>query len=511
MPIMNNQGDLLSANGVMGALAHLAEELSAAPPADEALNVIVNTSLSACRADKATVLLFDPWKKESLKTIVRSGGVPEGGIEHAVNDIVAGWLLKHRMPLLADDFVEAIGISGLPDSFRKYGSVLAIPVVYAGEVLGMINLMNEAGGSRFDRATLNALTVIAHQSAQYIHNAKLQERLFEENQRLRGHLQQEFSIHGIVGTSEPMKRVFDTVLRVAKSNATVLITGETGTGKELVVRAIHVNSDRVDRPFVALNCAAIPDSLVESELFGHERGAFTGAMAGAVGKFELANGGTIFLDEISEMPLDIQPKLLRVLETRKFYRVGSSKETSVDVRVMAASSKDLTSAMAEGLFREDLYYRLNVFPIQIPPLRQRKEDIPAIAQHWLEEFSGNRVRLSPGAIEILSQQEWRGNVRELKNFMERISIQFTAGEISVDMLRLVGVGGTEAVSAPISLRTALASLLQQGGVQGDRVEEMEKILVETAIQVSPNNASEAARLLGIDRMAFERRRKKYGL
>jgi transcriptional regulator with GAF, ATPase, and Fis domain len=245
------------------------------------------------------------------------------------------------------------------------------------------------------------------------------------------------AISNIVGHSEAMRRVLQAVATVAPTDSTVLIGGETGTGKELVARAIHDRSRRRSRPFVTLNCAAIPGGLLESELFGHEKGAFTGALARRAGRFELANGGTLFLDEIGDIPLDLQPKLLRVLQEQAFERLGSTQTIRVGVRLIAATNVDLATMVAEKRFRSDLYYRLNVFPIAIPPLRDRREDIPALVDHFLRMYAGRLNRqvepVSPAALKALTEYDWPGNVRELANVVERASIEARAGDLRFDL------------------------------------------------------------------------------
>lgn len=249
------------------------------------------------------------------------------------------------------------------------------------------------------------------------------EILQAENERLRSELQERFRPHNIVGNSREMQIVYDQIDKVAKSPSTVLILGETGTGKELVAQALHYNSDRSNGPFIRVHCAALPENIIESELFGHEKGAFTGAIAERKGRFELADGGTIFLDEIGEISANLQIKLLRILQEREFERVGGTKTIHVNIRVIAATNKNLMQMVQDGLFREDLYYRLHIFPIYVPPLRKRKSDIVLLADHFLEHYSkliGKNIRrLSTGTIDMLMSYHWAGNVRELENCIER--------------------------------------------------------------------------------------------
>jgi len=261
-------------------------------------------------------------------------------------------------------------------------------------------------------------------------------RLTAENLLLKRELKGQASFENLVGTSEAMQKVFALIRRVADAPTTVLICGESGTGKELVARAIHYNSPRRDRAFVTVNCGALPEALLESELFGHMRGSFTGAVSNKEGLFEVADGGTLFLDEIAEAPPGIQVKLLRVLQKPEFRRVGGTRDIKVDVRIIAATNKDLTKAVAQGLFREDLYYRLNVIPITLPPLRSHPEDIPSLVQHFLTIFGqkANKPALTvaPAAMRALQQYGWKGNVRELQNVLERVVAMVSGSEITLE-------------------------------------------------------------------------------
>ncbi len=259
-------------------------------------------------------------------------------------------------------------------------------------------------------------------------------RLLKQNKEMTQELIGRYSFHNIVGRSAVMQKVFYIIEKVAPSKSTVLITGESGTGKELIAKAIHYNSPRFDKPFVSVNCGALPETLLESELFGHEKGAFTGAIQQRKGRFELAHGGTLFLDEISEMPLHLQVKLLRVLQEMEFERVGGSQTIKVDVRVIAATNRELKTEVEAGRFRADLFYRLNVVNIHVPPLRERKEDIPLLINHFIEKYSkemgiSEKVRIDKEALKLLMEYHWPGNVRELENVIERALLLCSGGEI----------------------------------------------------------------------------------
>lgn len=321
--------------------------------------------------------------------------------------------------------------------------------------------------------------------------------LIEENIALRQKLEDHYRFENIIAKSSRMQRLIELIKTVGKSNATVLITGESGTGKELVARAIQSQSNRKNKPFVAVSCAALPESLLESELFGHEKGSFTGAYAQKKGKFEFANGGTLFLDEVGEMSANIQVHLLRVLEEKEFTRVGGNEPIRVDVRVISATNKDLTKAIERQEFREDLYYRLNVVNIELPPLRERKEDIPLLAEHFLNKFSlENRKSIAgfcPEAMEFLLEHDWPGNVRELENSIERAVILVKDDHITITDLRQKGMTPAAATRP------------------GRNLKEIEREHILSIIQETGENYSEAARILGISRMTLYNKVKEYGI
>lgn len=319
---------------------------------------------------------------------------------------------------------------------------------------------------------------------------------------LRSQLTKEYS--NMVGKSQAFQEVLHLIERVSQTNANVLITGESGTGKEVVAVAIHRNSPRKNGPFVPVNCAALPEQLLESELFGHEKGAFTGAYSRKIGRFELADKGTIFLDEIGELPLNMQAKLLRVLQEKSFERVGGTKTLMVDVRVIAATNRQLEKAIRDGQFREDLYYRLNVMPINIPPLRERREDIPLLVDHILKKLKPTygTKRISPAVLELFQRYDWPGNIRELQNVIERAAIISRGNEILPEHL-------------PEEIRGSRAKsdkgLIIHFPDEGISLEEVEKQLLIKALEKSKGNQSKAAELLGITRSTFIYRCQKYGI
>ncbi len=325
-----------------------------------------------------------------------------------------------------------------------------------------------------------------------------QQNLIRENAVLRQALRKEHRFHELVSKSPTMQRVFELALVAARSNSTILILGESGTGKEVIARAIHAESQRPEGPFVAVSCAALTETLLESELFGHEKGAFTGAVARRKGKLESADGGTLFLDEVGDISPKLQLDLLRVLEERRFHRVGGSELIEVDVRVVAATNRDLEKAVASGSFREDLYYRLNVIRVTLPPLRERKEDIPLLVEHFLERLEAElkrQIRIAPEAMAVLLAHSWPGNVRELRNVLERGAV--------------VAQGG---VVRPADLGLEPEPARERGGATAQlTLEEMERRHIAEVLGHAGGNVSQAARLLGIDRVTLYNKMRKYRL
>jgi DNA-binding NtrC family response regulator len=333
-------------------------------------------------------------------------------------------------------------------------------------------------------------------------------RLKSENRRLQSELRRRYRFENIVGSSEALRGVLDIVGKVAETDSTVLVTGESGTGKELIARAIHYNSHRSERAFVTVNCGAIPGELLESELFGHVRGAFTNAVSHREGRFSVADGGTIFLDEIGDMSPNLQVKLLRVLQDGTFEPVGSSKTVAVDTRVIAATNQNLEQAIRERRFREDLFYRLNVIPIEVPPLRCRRDDIPVLVQHFFEvsrQEKGKRVEgISPEAMELLCDYAWPGNVRELENLVERLVVLGDDGEITPE-----GLPAHFHAALPVESnapRVPVAGLSFR-----DAVDDFETDLILQALEQTQWNKNRAAQLLGLNRTTLLEKIKKTGL
>jgi two-component system response regulator AtoC len=325
--------------------------------------------------------------------------------------------------------------------------------------------------------------------------------LEEENRRLRRAVDETGQLGDLIGASPAMREIFALIRRVAHNRSSVLITGESGTGKEIVARTVHFHGNRAQKPFVPINCTAIPEGLLESELFGHVRGAFTGAHTSKRGLFEQAHGGTLFLDEIGDMGPTLQSKLLRVLQDREIRPVGGNESTSVDVRIIAATNQDLQAALDNGSFREDLYYRLNVIPIEIPPLRERPEDIPLLSSAFLERHcEGEKRFISPAGMARLMASPWKGNARELENMIERALALSDAAELGAEDFLLDGAGASAAPST--------STRLGQAAEQRMSLHELEDRYIEEVMELVGGNKVQAAKILGIDRKTLYRRRNR---
>jgi len=385
-------------------------------------------------------------------------------------------------------------------------SFICVPVKKGKQVIGAISVDKLYQASYSLTEGKKFMSIIATMIANHVINLEIirteKEKLKEENLRLRNELEKKYQFTNIVGNSNKMREVFQMISQVSKSNTTVLIRGESGTGKELVASSIHYNSLRAKQPFVKVNCAALPSNLIESELFGHEKGAFTGAIKQRQGKFELANKGTIFLDEIGSIDLDVQAKLLRVLQEKEFERVGGHMTLKSDVRIITATNKNLERAVEEEVFRGDLYYRLNVFPIYMPPLRERKTDVLLLADYFLEKYNKENSkeikRFSTPAIDMLMSYHWPGNVRELENCIERAVLLCEEGVIHSYHLPPTLQTGTESDTLPSqSLEEAIAKL--------------EKEMIIDALKNTRGNISQASEMLDTTVRKFSYKAEKYGV
>ncbi len=392
---------------------------------------------------------------------------------------------------------------------RENVSFLCVPIKFKNEVMGVLSVdrLFGAKGVSFEE-DLRLLKIIASLIAQSVklHRELERERVafLEEKENLNHQLKGKYSVDNIIGQSDGMQEVFEAVHRVAPSRANVLLRGESGTGKELVAKAIHFMSPRAREPFIKFNCASIPEGLLESELFGHEKGAFTGAMTMRKGRFELADKGTIFLDEVGDLPVTLQPKILRVLQEKEFERVGGEKTIKVDVRLIAATSRDLEELVSSGRFREDLYYRLNVVPLYLPPLRERKVDIPVLVDYFLAKYNeenAKSLKITPEVLDALTGYDWPGNVRELENTIERLVVMSAKKVIALADLPLNIRDGSLKAARAIPARDALPAAIA----------DIEKAQILDALKKTGWVQARAARLLGLTPRQIGYKIKRYGI
>jgi len=435
---------------------------------------------------------------------------PSHHIKYRVGEGIIGRVVESGRPVVVPRVSKEPAFlnraSKRSEAAKEELSFVCVPILLSRRAVGAIGVDLKYRADRDYDRTVQFLNIVASSVAQAIKIQRLIEddkrRLVQENTQLRQELKERYDFSSIIGTSGPVRQMYEQMAQVAGANTTVLIRGESGTGKELVAHAIHYNSPRANKPFVKVSCAALPDSLIESELFGYEKGAFTGAEQRKKGRFELAEGGTLFLDEIGDINLTTQVKLLRVLQEREFERLGSTETIKVNVRLVAATNKDMERAVAAGTFREDLYYRLNVFAIFVPPLRERKADLLLLVDHFLEKFSREHrksiKRISTPAIDMLMAYHWPGNVRELENTLER-SVLMCDGQV---------IHGHH---LPPSLQTAEASNTITRMSLADAVGAFEKDLLQDALKTTRGNRAKAARLLDTTERVLNYKIKKYSI
>jgi len=495
-------------------LYEISKALGTSLQISEALEATLDIMVTHGDMKAGIMVLLDPDTKRPYMEFTRGLSTREGRCILEAKHEILEKITRIDSPLIGYKKDGLIRIyTGIDAPVREI-SFLGVPLKDQNETMGMI-VVNKLYKDRTIKDEIELLTAIAFNISRRIGIfKKLEEErreLFKERLALQRESKVSYRFSNIIYQSEKMKEVLDLAWRVSQSKATVLLRGESGTGKELIARAIHYHSSRCDKPFISVNCAAIPDTLIESELFGHERGAFTGATQMRRGKFELAHGGTLFLDEIGDIPLSTQVKLLRVLQEKKFERVGGTKSISVDVRIIAATNKNLEEAVRRGEFREDLYYRLNVVPIYIPPLRERKEDIPPLVGHFLQiynEENGRNIKISTEALDTLLMYDWPGNVRELQNCVERM-IVMAKGDIIM------------AEDVPIDIDVNLSSFLttsrppekkEEKRKSLDRtLEEIEKEKILEALKKCGFVQAKAARQLGITPRQIGYKIKKYNI
>ncbi|MBI4640920.1 MAG: sigma 54-interacting transcriptional regulator [Candidatus Tectomicrobia bacterium] len=481
------------------------------------LDLIVRETSTLLEADRATLFIFDEQKNELWSKIAM--GLERGEIRFDARLGLAGHVLRSGEEIRIEDAYRDPRFNRQIDLFTRYKTqnVLGVPIRNTrGKILGVFEVLNKREG-RFTDDDLEMLNLMAAQAGIALENVMLYEELTranrslsQENVKLKREVKRRFAFDNVIGTSKAIKNLLVMVEKVSDTWASVMITGESGTGKELIARTIHHNSSRAERRFVAVNCAALPESLLESELFGIEKGVATGVEERR-GKFELASGGTLFLDEVGDMSLSTQAKVLRVIQERRFERIGGDRTIEVDIRILAATNKDLKAEIEKGKFREDLYYRLNVIPIHIPPLRERGEDIEILLRYFLDlttQRLKKRIKgISMEAEKLLIAYPWPGNVRQLENEVERIVIladpnsMIEKEDLSEEIRKLASEEDPVTVESPKSGANSLRKV----------VEEIETHMIIDALKKTRGNKNKAARLLDLSREGLRKKMMRYGL
>ena len=476
-------------------LYEFSEQLMHVRDLNELLDTLMDAVIQITNADKGFLILAE---SETLDIKVARNLKAENIADavHQLSDSIIAKVVRSRKPVIIsdamhdDEFAAAKSVMHL-----KVSSVICVPLLDRGRLLGLIYVGNDSIRDLFQDQTLRVLTVFASQAALIVANALLLDELRVDNKRLHDRLEQ-YRFGEIVGTSAPMQQVFRRVEKIAPADISVLITGETGTGKELIAREIHNRSPRAQKPFITINCGAIPENLLESELFGHVKGAFTGAVANKLGKFQAADSGTLFLDEIGEMPVELQVKILRALQERVVFRVGDTRAEACDIRILAATNRDLEKEIANGRFREDLYYRLNVVNVELPPLRARGDDVLVIARYLLSryarEYDAKVKGFSPNAAVAIRKHNWPGNIRELENRIKKAIVLCESTVIGPDDLGLTG------------------DVLPQILTLAEAKDRFQRDYINEVLALNNGNRTKTARDLGVDPRTVFRHLEKEG-
>jgi Nif-specific regulatory protein len=496
------------------------EKISRVRETNHIMSIIIDELVRISGADQGVINLVTPTSSDHLLTVVRRDQSESEGLPYKVSNLISGWVLQHKRTLKIDDADNDDRFHSLDSDGGRCRSLLCCPMLARAEIVGLLSLVRSSDRGPFDDDQARVASVVASQSAQVLSNALLleelasknellqvsQRKLQDENLRLQSEIDATFAFERIVGKSEPMRKVMTLASKVSANDSPVLITGSTGTGKELLARAIHYNSDRKKRPFVVKNCGVKTESLLESELFGHVKGAFTGADRAKDGLFKEADGGTIFLDEIGDAPLSTQVAILRVLENGEIRPVGASKTEFVDVRVISATNRDLTEAITNGAFRQDLYYRLNMFTLPLPPLNQRTGDITLLTHHFLKQIAAklgrDELNVSPAALDILNRYSWPGNVRQLEHELERAAIVCDSErEIEISDLSPELLGSSVGDIDTLGYRGQLREI----------VEKVETDLITRTLEETDGNILKTSKLLGLTRKGLKDKMARYGI
>jgi Nif-specific regulatory protein len=516
--VSRDEDRLHSALDELRVINRVLDRISRIQETNHLMSVIIDTLVDVCRAGQGVINLVSSSKELELVTVVRRDAAEPDGMPFKLSEMVSGWVLHHKQQAVVVDLDADPRFRGLSSEEGRFKSIVCSPMIVADEVVGICSLTRPESQGPFDEQAVHLAGILASQTAPLLRNALLleelarknrllehsQRQLRSENARLQSEVGQAFSFSNIVGRSEPMRAVLTLASKVSTNDSPVLLVGPTGTGKELLARAIHYHSPRRERPFVVKNCGVKTESLLEAELFGHVKGAFTGAVGDKPGLFREADGGTVFLDEIGEAPLSTQVAVLRVLETGEIRPVGASRTEYVDVRVISATNLNLEQAIGEGTFRADLFYRLNTFTLEIPPLNRRASDIPLLVNHFLSDRKSKlglpELGISPAALEMLCAYEWPGNVRQLEHEIERAAV------VS-DRSGLIDVKDLSAPIKGVDMREA--AIRSYRGQLKDIVERVEREVIVATLAENDGNISRTAEILGLTRKGLKDKKARY--
>ena len=521
-----SSGGLQRENLELSVLYEVTRHMSAPFPLDERMKKVLDVLHEKMGMERGTLTLLDA-EGENL-TIEIAHGLDDQAIKkgrYKVGEGITGKVVEAGEPIAVSNIGEEplfLNRTGARQNFRRNRiAFICVPIKIDQETIGAFSVDRLFEGNVSLDEDLRLLTIISSVIAQAVASYRMREqekmKLEIENTELKRELAKKFHPANIIGESKRMKEVYSAIEMVSRTRSTVLLRGETGTGKELVAHAIHYASLRSKGPFIKVSCAALPETLLESELFGYEKGAFTGAAASKPGRFEMANGGTLFLDEIGDISPNIQIKLLRVLQEREFERIGGTKTIQVDVRVITATNRDLEKAIQEKQFREDLYYRLNVVPIFLPSLKERREDIPLLVSNFLKkaslENSKNVQYVSDTAMDYLINYSWPGNIRELENAIERAVILCKSDTVEAELFPIPGQKGHPAAIhlESVSSKISAGGTSQAAECLSEAVEALEKSMIQESLEKTRGNQRKAAKSLGVTERILGYKIKKYGL
>jgi Nif-specific regulatory protein len=493
-------------------LFNIFRSVSSSLQIEEVLKMIISEAVDLCHADQGSITLFDPDKEQLTKTLIRSADPITSRIDTHFNNLLAGWVHEHRQSLMTNDITTLFGARSVKQKYRTISSALSMPLIKKQSIMGVINLISLDKKFRFAERELQLMDILATQCVHLIVNTRLHETLFDETTRLRRELDKRYTFKEVIGNSPKLMEVFSLLERIIPTDARVMIEGESGTGKELIARILHYKGPNKEGPFIAIDCGAFPENLLESELFGYVKGAFTGALQDKPGLFEEAHTGTLFLDEITNMPTSIQSKLLRGLQEGEIRPLGSTKVKKVTVRVLSAASDNLKDRMEAGTFREDLYYRLSVVNVNLPPLRERSGDILLLTNHFLKKYAEKYHKQTAGlkneTIHLMESYNWPGNIRELENAIERMVILAEPGTDYIHPELLpdnILTHSTEIVPRQSRSPSRKTLSLQE------KKTDYERNMIIEALQKNNWNQSLAAEKLGLHESTLRYKMRKFGL